>query len=187
MDSSIRNINEINDGIVFLRKITKNDVKFLYNNLNNEDIIRYISIGPLKSLNHAKYLVKLYLKYWNDYKQFNYIIEIDEFNFKCPIGIISLWNLSWLNKRGEIGIWTCPRYWRRGYAKRAIHLIKNLAYDFLKINRLEVHITTENHYSINLFKDCEFKQESILRDYLFIRNKFHDAVVLASIKRINIK
>ena len=181
MSSTADIVNEIDDKIVFLRKISKNDCKFLFNSLKEEKIIKYISIGPLKSLNHSKQLIKNYLNYWKKNKQFSYIIELNRNKKKTSIGMTNLWNINWLNKRAEIGIWLVSKHWGQGNAKRTINLLKIIAFKFLRLNRLEVHIAKKNSYSINLFKNCGFKQEGILKDYLYLRGIFHDAIILALI------
>ena len=181
MPSIVDIVNEIDDKIVFLRKISKNDCKFLFNSLKEEEIIKYTSIGPLKSLNHSKQLIKNHLNYWKKNKQFNYIIELYKNKKKTPIGLINLWNINWLNKRAEIGIWLVPKHRGQGNARRAINLLKIIAFEFLRLNRLEVHIAKKNNSSINLFKNCGFKQEGILKDYLYLRGIFHDAITLALI------
>jgi RimJ/RimL family protein N-acetyltransferase len=102
-------IEEINDANFFVRKISKDDINFIYESLNNPDMTIYLSIGPLISKKSTKKLVKMYLKSWLDQSQFNYIIEIRERNEKKKyikkVGSISIWNVSWLHRRAEIGIW----------------------------------------------------------------------------------
>ena len=71
-------VEEINDGNLFLRKISKEDVEFVFRSLNEKVITAYLSLGPMKTLEHSKRLIKGYLKYWDNYLQFNYIVELEE-------------------------------------------------------------------------------------------------------------
>ncbi|MHA2390905.1 MAG: GNAT family N-acetyltransferase [Promethearchaeota archaeon] len=174
-------IEEINDGIFFLRKITKQDANFVYHSLNEKDLITFLSLGPLMTLEDSKRLIRRYLKYWENYVQFNYIIELREAEIK-KVGSISLWNVNWRHRRAEVGIWIIPVYWSNGYGKRALNLITNVAFNHLKLNRLEAHIATENKSSIHLFKICGFKHEGILRQYLNFNGKLYDSEVLALLR-----
>lgn len=174
-------IEEINDQILFLRKIAKEDAKFLFKSLNEEKLITFLSLGPLKSLEDSKRLIKRYLKYWENYAQYNYIIELREPKIS-KIGSINLWNVNWRHQRAEVGIWVNPTNWNMGYGRKALNLIKIIAFNHLKLNRLEAHIAIENLNSIMLFKSCNFKEEGKLRRYLNQKEIFHDALVLACLK-----
>lgn len=174
-------VEEIEDGTVFLRKITKDDYKFFFRALNNKETIKYMSIGPLLSLRHSKNLMERYLDYWDNHQQYNYVIEIVIEGVKESIGAVSLWNLNWLHKRGEIGIWIKPKHWKRGFAKKSIQLIRIIGFSHLNLHRLEAYITIKNQSSIGLFKSCGFQEECVMEDYLYLRGIHHNAIVLACI------
>jgi len=174
-------IEEIREESLYLRKISKNDTKFLFNSLNNPHLITYLSMNLIKTIDETKRLIRRFLKYWENYAQYNYLIELREPEL-IKIGAISLWNINWRHLRAEVGIWISPSYWKRGYGKKSLNLIKTIGFNHLKLNRLEAHIATENTNSIHLFKKCGFKEEGTLKQYLKFDNKFHDTVILAHIK-----
>lgn len=176
-------VEEINDGNLFLRKISKDDVEFVFKSLNDRDLITYLSLGPLKTLEHSKRLIKGYLKYWDNNLQFNYIIEFHKID-KVKIGSISVWNINWQHRRAQIGIWVVPSFWSKGLAEKSLNLIKNIAYNHLKINRLEAYIAIENERSISLFEKCGFNEEGVLKKYLNFHGNFHDAIIMACLKRL---
>jgi len=177
-------VEEINDRDLFLRKISKNDIDFLFKSLNNTNLISYLSLGPLKTLEHSKRLIKGYLKYWDKRLQFNYIIEFLK-NNKVKIGSISLWNINWQHRRAQVGIWVIPDFWRRGLAERSLSLIKILSFNHLKLNRLEAFIAIENKRSISLFQKCGFSKEGVLKEYLNFHGTYHDAIIMACLKKID--
>lgn len=175
-------IEEINDGSLYLRKITKLDANFVYHSLNEKSLITYLSLGPLMKLEDSKRLIRRYLKYWESYVQFNYIIELRE-NLITKVGSISLWNVNWRHRRAEVGIWIIPIYWSNGYGKKALNLITYIAFNHLNLNRLEAHIAVENKNSIQLFRTCGFRQEGVLSQFLNFNEKFYDAEILALLKQ----
>jgi len=175
-------IEEINDENLFLRKVSKNDVSFFYQSLKEKEMINYLSLGPLRSFDHSKKLIRNYLKSWDKYLQFNYVIELrDNLTIK-RIGSVSLWNVNWLHKRSGIGIWILPNYWGQGIGKRVIELIKIIAFYHLNLNRIEAQIAVENDKSIKMFKKSGFKEEGLLKKYLNIEGNFHDAYTLGCFK-----
>jgi len=175
-------IEEIIDGNLFLRKVSKDDVSFFYQSLKEKEMINYLSLGPLISFDHSKRLVKNYLKSWEKWLQFNYVIELRDNSTIKRIGSVSLWNVNWLHKRSGVGIWILPNYWGQGIGKRVIELIKKVAFYHLKLNRIEAQIAFENDKSIKMFKKCGFKEEGLLKKYLNIEGKFHDAYMLGCFK-----
>ncbi len=180
-------IEEINEGNeVYLRKISSDDADFFFESLREEAISRYLSLGPLVSQSYSKKLLKKYEKFWEEKVQFNYVIEIrgknnDRKNIK-KVGAISLWRISWLHHRAEIGIWITPKYWNMGFAKKALNLIKIVGFVHLILNRLEAHIAVENKRSINLFKKSGFIEEGTLKQYLNLKGNLHDAIGLSYLK-----
>jgi len=174
-------IDEIKDENLLLRKISKQDADFFYGALNEKGITDYLSLEPFKTIEHSKRLIKSYIKYWENYAQFNYIIVLQEIK-KIKIGSISLWNINWRHRRTEVGIWIIPVYWSKGFGSKAINLIKNIAFNHLKLNRLEAHIATQNKNSISLFSKCGFNEEGTLKQYLNIQGNYHDALILACIR-----
>ncbi|TXT54050.1 MAG: putative Spermidine N(1)-acetyltransferase [Promethearchaeota archaeon] len=210
-------VEEIDDGDIYLRKLTKNDAQFLYNGAKDKRITKYMVLAPFPSLGDAKKFVKRVLELWENRQQFSYIIEIENPEYKnskskgknknknknskknkdkstrskknkrksaknrLRIGLINLWNISWTHRRAEIGIWIVPSHWRYGYGKKAVELIKMVGFQHLEFKRIEAHVVTQNTPSINLFLNCGFLKECVLRKYLQLRGKFYDTILFASI------
>jgi ribosomal-protein-alanine N-acetyltransferase len=185
MTSNVKLVEEINIENLFLRKITKDDADFVFKSLNDKRVTAYLSIGPLMTLEQSKRLIKSYLNYWNAKIQFNYIIELIEAD-RVKIGSASLWSISWQNNRAQIGIWLVHSFWDKGLGEIALNLIKNIAFNHLKLNRLEAYIAVKNKRSIFLFEKCGFKEEGRLKQYLNFQGKYYDAVILACIKKNSI-
>ncbi|MHA1148073.1 MAG: GNAT family N-acetyltransferase [Promethearchaeota archaeon] len=175
-------IEEINENNLYLRKISKDDIEFFHQSLQDKEMIEFLSLGPLISKDHAKRLIKGHLEYWEKWLQFNYIIELREEKTIIKLGSISLWNISWLHRRAEIGVWIIPNFWKQGFAERALNLLKTIAYVHLKLNRLEAHVAAENKRSLLLFNKCGFEEEGLLKQYLNLNGLYHDTYILACLK-----
>jgi len=175
-------IEEINDGNLSLRKISKEDITFFFQSLKNTDMTNFLSLGPLTSYEHSKRLIKNYLKSWENYVQFNYVIELRDDQKITRVGSISLWNINWLHQRSGVGIWILPTFWDRGIGTKTITLIKNIGFLHLKLNRIEAFIALKNERSIKMFTKCGFAEEGILTGYLSINGEFQDALLVACLK-----
>jgi RimJ/RimL family protein N-acetyltransferase len=175
-------IEEVNDGNLYLRKISKEDTTFFYKSLKNRDMTNYLSLGPLLSYEHSRRLIKNYLKSWTNYIQFNYVIELKENKKKSRIGSVSLWNINWLHQRSGVGIWILPIFWERGFGTKTISLIKIIGFNHLKLNRIEAQIALKNERSIKMFKKSGFIEEGTLKEYLSINGEFQDALSVACFK-----
>ena len=182
MDINVEVVEHIHKNQIHLRKISPDDAEFLYNNLKDKSITQFLSLAPIKSLKRSKDMIERYIHYWKNYAQFNYVIETGKGDQKGRIGSISLWNISWINKRAEIGLWIVPKYWAKGFGKKTIHLIKIIAFIHLKLNRLQAHVRINNQRSIKLFEKCGFVKEGRLSQYLNDNGKFIDSFVYANLK-----
>ncbi len=180
-------VETIDDGTVFLRKITKDDSKFLYESLNIPKVNEYLSLGPLLSMDHSRRLIKSYLKYWDEYSQFTYVVELfNNENFNT-IGCTSLWNLNWVHQRAEIGIWLVPNCFNRKIGGRVVELVKIIAFNHLKLHRLEAHTAIQNLSAVRMFIKAGFTQEGVLEDYINLHRTFHNAIVFALLNDNNKK
>jgi ribosomal-protein-alanine N-acetyltransferase len=176
-------VEETNDKNLYLRKISKDDASFLYESLKDKRTTHYLSLGPLKTLERSKNLIKGYLKSWDKHLQFNYVIELRESNRSEKIGSVSIWNISWYHRRADIGIWILPDFWNQGIGKRTLDLIKSVAFFHLTLHRIEAHIAIDNARSIKLFKNAQFEQEGVLNEYLYLDGSYCDAILLACLNR----
>lgn len=186
MLGNVEVIEEIKENNIILRKVTSSDATFFLESLREQQVNKYLSLGPLQDANHAKRLIKNYLNYWGQYAQFNYMIELNNDDSKKNplVGSASLWNISWLHKRASIGIWLITKYWNQGIGKKALKLLKNIALTHLKLHRLEAYIAIENERSIKLFVSSGFLEEGKLEDYLNFKGKYHNALLLACIDKL---
>ena len=122
----------------------------------------------------------VYLK--NDFDEFKKMVialyKEDAYGEKITIHNIkkTISELSANSNKGDIYIFKSTTkivgyaiiiyYWSNEYGKKALNLITNIAFNHLKLNRLEAHIAIENISSIHLFKTCGFKHEGKLAQYL---------------------
>ena len=84
----------------------------------------------------------------------------------ATIGTIDITDFSPMHARGEVGIVIRKEFRGAGYAKDALTLLCDYAFDFLRMKQLVVHIATDNEASMRLFASCGFVQCGLLKDWL---------------------
>ncbi|WP_291529800.1 GNAT family N-acetyltransferase [Bacteroides sp. UBA939] len=99
-----------------------------------------------------------------------------------PIGIVDITDFAPIHGRGEVGIVIRKEFRGAGYAKDALTLLCEYAFDFLFLKQLIVHIATDNEASMYLFTSCGFVQCGLLKEWLFVEGKYKDVALLQRIR-----
>ena len=73
--------------------------------------------------------------------------------------------------------------WGNGYGEEALDCAKKIAFQRLKLNRLEAGALIANTGSVRLFKKCGFKVEGRLREKEIKDGIYHDALIMALLKK----
>lgn len=100
------------------------------------------------------------------------------------IGYVSLSDIDYRNSRAEwTGIVIGEKEYRgQGYATQAIYLLLEYAFEELGLHRVSGTWLPENKVSLFGARMMGFRQEGVLRDYVFKGGKRHDLVVMSILK-----
>ena len=100
------------------------------------------------------------------------------------IGYCSLADINYHNSRAEwSGVVIGEKDYRgQGYATQAIYLLLEYAFDELGLHRVSGSWLAENTVSIFVGKMMGFRQEGVLRDYVFKEGKRHDMIVMSMLR-----
>jgi RimJ/RimL family protein N-acetyltransferase len=100
------------------------------------------------------------------------------------IGYISLSDIDYRNRRAEwSGILIGEKEHRgQGYATDAVYLMLEYAFEELGMHRVSGLWLSENTVSLFLGKMSGFRQEGVLRDYVYKNGKHHDVVVMSMLR-----
>ena len=91
------------------------------------------------------------------------------------VGGITLSNLRrGVTQAGTIGYWMGLPYVRRGYMAEAVYLILDLAFEDLRLHRVEAACLVHNEPSRNLLLKLGFSEEGLARHYLRIDGRWQD-------------
>lgn len=149
--------------------ISEKDTEYLLELRNNLDISRYFfSQLPVYDFKHKKWLYDLD-------KVLDFIIY---YNSK-KVGRIYIYNIDFLNERGEFGIIVEKSYSGQGIAYKASQLLFNYVFTNLKINKIYLLVFSENERAKKLYEKLGFEQEGYFKKEVFKNGKFQNVIRMA--------
>lgn len=161
-----------------LRAIEPDDLELLYQWENNP---RYWYAGDVRTP-YSKYVLKQFIldagKDLYETKQLRLIIESKDNN--TTVGAIDLFDFDPFNSRAAVGIMIDETYQQQGNAGEALALIKEYAFDYLKINQLYAHVAENNTASRKLFEGQNFEKTGVLKQWIRDGEGFSDILVYQS-------
>ena len=133
---------------------------------------------------YSRYVMKQYMEnsqcdMFSDKQLRMMVVRLED---RATIGTIDITDFSPMHARGEVGIVIRKEFRGAGYAKDALTLLCDYAFDFLRMKQLVVHIATDNEASMRLFTSCGFVQCGLLKDWLCVEGYFKDVALLQCIR-----
>lgn len=83
---------------------------------------------------------------------------------------------------GEIGYFVDENFWNKGIATAAVKLIEKTGFTKLNLERMEIVMIPENTGSVRVAEKCGYKKEGLLRNRIFNKDSYHDALLYAKVK-----
>jgi len=146
-----------------LRALEPEDLEFLYKWENDTTLWEYgNTLTPFSRFVLRQYLENASLDIF-EAKQIRLIVE-DKASGK-PAGTIDLYDFEPYHNRAGIGILIDEDFQRKGYATMALELMKQYAFQFLKLDQIYSFIPLLNVPSIHLFRKCFFSEAGLLRKW----------------------
>lgn len=141
--------------------------------LNNPNFVHFSVASP--SLEEEIEFLKANARKRNRNFEYNYSILLND----LVIGAIGLRINQHQKFIGELGYFIDEDYWNRGYATSAVRIVEKIGFRELNLTRIEVPIIPGNTASIRVAEKCGYQKEGLLKQRLFIRNRFEDACLFA--------
>jgi RimJ/RimL family protein N-acetyltransferase len=169
----------INGKIVTLRAIEKDDLELMRQMLNDPEIEGLV-VGWAFPV--SKYQQELwYENNINDKNNLRFIIETE---IDGAVGIATLTNIDWKNRRATHGIKLARRENRtKGIGTDSVMSIMRYAFDELQLNRLDGSWFDDNTASKMLYQKCGWKVEGRIRDCIYKNGKYRDLDIVGILKK----
>ncbi len=93
-----------------------------------------------------------------------------------PVGTIGLIDISSRHQRAKWNLRIHPDHWRKGYAKEAIPVFLDYAFNTLNLNKLTGDCFEDNLPEINNLTKLGFENEGIWIDHYYHGGKFRSSI-----------
>ena len=159
-----------------LRPLVLDDVTYLNKWNNDEDLNKYLGNGfyPV-SIDTQKEWIKNMIDCSKFSTNKRYMIETLDHE---PIGLVGLYNINFINKNCEIGIYIGEKeYQSKGYASNAIKLIIEYAKNYLNIFKVKAFVTKSNEKAVKFWTKIGFMQKGLFEKERFIDGELIDLLI----------
>lgn len=166
-----------------LRALEPSDLDFLFT-IENQSEYWHLSdtLQP-----YSKYFLKQYIQsaHIDIYEAKQLRLVIAKTNEDNPLGLIDLYDFNPKHKRAGLGIILKTEHQGQGYAKIAINLLLDYAFNTLDIHQVYVTITAENLKSITLFEHLDFMLIGKQKDWSYKNGVYEDQYLYQKINHVH--
>ena len=168
---------------VVLRPVEREDVSYVQKWVNDPEIRKYwTTLGGLGTVPGTGEMVEDYINELSNGKNIGLIIQ--EKGSSRPIGLVSLLDIDWVNKKAmlEIAIGEKGRQ-HKGLATEAVKLVLGYAFKTLSLNRIWLGLYEENKVSLKLYDRTGFAVEGVLLEDLYREGHYQNRLVMGLLRR----
>jgi len=173
-------MNMLKGKIISLRRVKQDDLKFLRDWRNTPSIWE----------NNTQFIL-LNLKQQNSwFKKINDNISKERMftvidGKQNPIGICGLVQIDEDNRNAKVAIIIGnTKNHSKGIGTESLNLLLEYGFKELKIHRIDAEVIEYNKKSLNFFKKLGFKQEAVMRDYIFRNGKWWNLFIFSKISSV---
>lgn len=163
-----------------LRALTMSDIEKTFH-WHNQDEIRELYLGHPFPVN-----IEMEKKWYEKYLYANFpvtVFGVEIVESQELIGLTVLRNIHMINREAEFAAYIGETAHRgKGFSTRAAVMTLDFGFCHLGLNRIYTRIMLENTSSVRFHKSAFFKEEGILRQSVYKKNRFHDQVVMGILK-----
>lgn len=99
------------------------------------------------------------------------------------VGSVALVKISKENKSAELGYWLSQEMQGQGIVTQSCLRLLEYVFKKMDLNRIEINVISSNQKSLLIPKKLGFQSEGILREGIFLKEKFHDLERFSLLKK----
>ncbi len=160
---------------VTLRPIVKEDIHVLNKWKNDEDVFRFLGGGyqPMSKDQQEKWMDSL-IDLTGSSRRF--IIADPDGN---PAGMIGLYNIHWVHRTCEIGVYIGESSARgKGYASDACAVLENYAFQYLNLRKIKLQVASDNIPAYSMWEKLGYKKVGEYLEDRFITGMYHNVSLM---------
>ena len=158
-----------------LRGFHDADCDALYGVFSDPEVMRYWSRVPMADRSEAVAQLAANRRGFDERTHLCWAIATRDDD--ALIGTATLFAFRIDQGRCEIGYALSSSHWGRGYAREALTLVVDHAFDALGMNRIEADIDPRNQGSIALVERLGFEREGLLRERWRVGGQVQDSAI----------
>jgi len=166
---------------LILKELKDNHALDIFEYFSDEEVLEYYDIYPLTEIEEAEKLISVLENRFKKQKGIRWGISLKSSG--KIIGTCGYHNLDKESFKAEIGYELSREYWRQGIMKEALGAIISFGFKEMELNRIEALVELENSSSIKLLEKLRFREEGLLREFAFYKEKFNDLIMFSILKR----
>ena len=149
--------------------------------LNDPEVCRYLSMSlPVSQAGEELWFENM-LKMPSEEQPLG--IEIKEGEGWLLIGICSISKINWRIRSAEVGLFIGDKSkWNKGYGTEVMRLLLHHGFGTLNLNRIFMHVDSENKGGIRAYEKAGFILESRLRAANFRDGRYFDKLIMSVLR-----
>ncbi len=146
---------------------------------SDEKVIKFYNLLPLKDEQEAQKSIDWFQNRFKDKLGIRWGIAIK--GQQNIIGTVGFNNFA-KRHRANIGYDLQTEYWNNGYVTEALKEVVSFGFKQLEINRIEAEVMQGNIISEKVLEKLNFKNEGVLREWMFWNEKHYDMTMFSLLK-----
>ncbi len=120
---------------------------------------------------------------WRKSKE-NILFTICENETSEPLGETGLFRIDHVSRAAilYLAIYN-PDCWSKGFGTEATKLVLKYSFDILNLNRVQLHVASNNLGGVKAYEKCGFKIEGTLREAMYHNNEYVDFFVMGILRK----
>jgi len=163
---------------VYLRPYMEEDNQLVFFGKNNEQVRETLFLFSPLSMEQ----IKNELTQWSNSKE-TILFTICKKPDDIPVGQTAFIRIDYVSRAAVfyMAIYDSG-FWSKGFGGEATKLMLKYAFDILNLNRIQLHVSSENVNATEIYKKAGFKTEGTLRQAMYHYNRYVDFYVMGILR-----
>lgn len=166
---------------LLLRQLRTEDAIDLFHYFSKDEVTEYYDLDSFTEVSQAEGIIETWNNRFKNREGIRWGISLKSED--RIIGTCGFHNWVKDHYKAEFGYELSPAYWRQGIMTECLEKIQWYGFKELGLNRMEAFIDPKNISSRKLLEKSGLKEEGLLRDYFFEKNRFVDAAIFAILRK----
>lgn len=163
---------------IYFRPYSDEDLFLVYSGKNDPDLREALFLyTPMTMEQTANELTQ-----WSTTKE-TVLFTICRKEDNAPVGQTAFVRIDYISRAAifYIAIYD-PQFWSKGYGSEATKMMVKYGFDILNLNRIQLHVCTENEKGVAAYKKAGFTIEGTLRQAMYHHNRYIDFYVMGILR-----